>query len=123
MCLSIVTGVLIARSALTQEGGNRDGEVRQSSEALQAWDSESGHWVSLESFWESFAGRGPGKRWPDGAVYPPYQQVSEHDTFLVRSEKGVCLMYFFHTRWRRANDVWRWSDEFNNYGGCPYVFD
>ena len=33
------------------------------------------------------------------------------------------LMYFFHRRWRRANDVWRWDPSFNRYSGCATVFD
>jgi hypothetical protein len=32
-------------------------------------------------------------------------------------------MQFHHEKWRRAQDVNRWDDKFNLYGGCPYVFD
>jgi len=32
-------------------------------------------------------------------------------------------MEFIHERWRRANDVRRWDDAFNDYAGCPHVFD
>jgi hypothetical protein len=32
-------------------------------------------------------------------------------------------MQFFHQRWRRANDVQRWNDRFNDYAGCAHVFD
>ncbi len=104
--------------------GERDGRVRaQPNGTFVAWDAERSEWLSPEAFWASFAARGRGRSWPSGADYPPYAEVDEHDTFLVQTDDGPCLMYFFHTRWRRANDVWRWGDEFNDYGGCPVVFD
>ena len=104
--------------------GSRDGEVRPLPDGgFLAWDEQANEWLEPEMFWSNFADRGRGKRWPDGGDYPPFSEVSEHDTFLVMTEKGPCLMYFFHTRWRRANDVWRWGDAFNRHGGCPYVFD
>ena len=62
------------------------------------------------------------RNWGSGTSFPPYADVNEHDTFLLEVETGTCLMYFFHTRWRRANDVWRWGPEFNEYSGCPDVF-
>ena len=68
------------------------------------------------------AGRRGGLTWGSGTEYPPYAEVSELDTFLVQVDEGTCLMEFFHERWRRANDVRRWDDAFNNYGGCPHVF-
>ena len=104
--------------------GERDGQVRHLDDGgFLAWDAGRSEWVSPEAFWTSFAERGRGREWPSGAEYPPYASVNEHDTFLVTTASGPCLMYFFHTRWRRANDVWRWGDEFNRYGGCPTVFD
>ena len=104
--------------------GSRDGEVRALADGgFLAWDAGTDAWLEPEAFWSNFADRGRGKRWPDGDSYPPYSEVSEHDAFLVMTEQGPCLMYFFHTRWRRANDVWRWGPEFNRYGGCPHVFN
>jgi hypothetical protein len=32
-------------------------------------------------------------------------------------------MALFHSRWRRANDVRRWDPKFNDYAGCPEVFE
>ena len=103
--------------------GSRDGEIRATADGFVAWDAERRQWLDPETFWESFAARGRGRSWPASPDYPPYVQVKEHDTFLVQLESGPCLMYFFHTRWRRANDVWRWGDRFNQYGGCPHVFE
>ncbi len=88
-----------------------------------AWDASQAEWLSPEDFWRSFAARERGRNWGEGVAYPAYHDVNEHDTFLVKTANGPCLMYFFHTRWRRANDVWRWGAEFNRYGGCPTVFD
>lgn len=104
--------------------GQRDGEVHQLTDnTFMAWDAEAGMWLEPEAFWDSFVRRNAGRVWPSGREYPPYEEVSEHDTFLAQTDSGPCLMYFFHTRWRRANDVRRWGDVFNKYGGCPNVFD
>jgi hypothetical protein len=111
---------------VAQDGppGSRDGEVRTVSDSqFVAWDAVAEAWVDPEAFWVSYASRGEGRHWPGGGDYPPYAEVGEHDTFLVQTQIGPCLMYFFHGRWRRANDVRRWGDQFNDYGGCPQVFD
>jgi hypothetical protein len=104
--------------------GQRDGEVYSlPDESFIAWDAEEKMWLESEAFWDSFARRNAGRVWPSSSEFPPYDEVSEHDTFLAQTDSGPCLMYFFHTRWRRANDVRRWGDVFNEYGGCPNVFD
>ena len=106
------------------EPGEQDGQIHDIEDgSFVAWDSVNEQWLSPEDFWQSFAARERGRIWPSGTEFPPYQQVKEHDTFLYQVESGPCLMYFFHRRWRRANDVWRWGPEFNDYGGCPRVFD
>lgn len=104
--------------------GNRDGQVHIRHDAsFLAWDSVSQGWYSLEEFWIRFSERRRGNMWPSSTEFPPYTEVNEHDTILLRTKNGPCLMYFFHTRWRRANDVWRWAPEFSSYGGCPNVFE
>lgn len=104
--------------------GEKDGQVHKLSDSeFLAWDAGSDRWLQPEAFWSSYQQRARGKLWPSASKYPPYAAVSEHDTFLVQTDEGPCLMYFFHRRWRRANDVWRWDAAFNEYAGCPYVFD
>ena len=104
--------------------GDRDGQVHNlNGGKFVAWDAVNEQWLGPEDFWRSFAERKRGRVWPSSKEFPPYADVSEHDTFLYLVESGPCLMYFFHRRWRRANDVWRWGEEFNQYGGCPRVFD
>ena len=124
--LSVVL-FLIAGSAYADTGlspGDRDGQVHAlDGNSFVAWDAIKEHWLAPEDFWRSFAERRRGRIWPGGTEFPSYTKVNEHDTFLYQLESGPCLMYFFHTRWRRANDVWRWGDEFNEYGGCPDVLD
>ena len=111
-------------TATAQEPASRDGQVRPLADGgFVAWDAVEGEWLAPLEFWRNFAARARGRAWPSGTDYPPYDLVSEHDTFLVQTADGPCLMYFFHTRWRRANDVWRWGDAFNRYGGCGTVFD
>lgn len=78
---------------------------------------------NVEKFWERYIASRGGLSWERSATYPEYDKVKEGDTFMVVLEQGPCLMEFFHNRWRRANDVWRWGEDMNNYGGCPYVFD
>ncbi len=77
----------------------------------------------VEKFWERYIRQKGGLTWSQSFEYPDYETVAEGDTFMVQLEQGVCLMEFFHGRWRRANDVWRWGDAMNEYGACPYVFD
>lgn len=103
--------------------GQRDGQLAQHHNALQAWDAEKQAWVMPVAFWYNYADRNGGLTWGRGADYPPYDEVNEHDTFMVETKAGPCLMEFFHSRWRRANDVRRWDLKFTDYAGCPHVFD
>ena len=114
--------LLVAASAVGQPG-LKNGEMRRAPQgALEAWHEPSQSWVTPQDFWRRYAeGRG-GLTWGRGAEYPPYEEVKETDTFLVELESGTCLMLFWHTRWRRANDVRRWDERFNEVGGCPDVF-
>lgn len=77
----------------------------------------------IEQFWMSYAESKGGLTWGKSSTYPEYEKVNEGDTLLIQLDQGNCLMEFFHSRWRRANDVRRWDDSINSYGGCPYVFD
>ena len=93
------------------------------SDELMAWSTVSGRWMTPVEFWREWASNRGGLRWGQGRDYPPYNNVEERDLFLVELDSGLCLMEFWHSRWRRAQDVRRWSPEFNKYGGCPNVFD
>ena len=79
--------------------------------------------MNVEKFWMSYAESKGGLTWSESTTYPDYEKLKEGDTFLVRLNQGPCLMEFFHRRWRRANDVKRWDDSMNKYGGCPFVFN
>ena len=79
--------------------------------------------ADIQAFWAKYAASKGGLTWGKTDTYPPYEQVKEGDTLLIQLEQGDCLMEFYHSRWRRANDVWRWSETMNSFGGCPYVFD
>lgn len=107
-----------------QSWAENNGEVRQSVEfGMQAWHSKSNQWLSLEGFWDAYAESRPQKHWPTSSNYPKYEELKEGDTFLVQLKDSSCLMEFYHSRWRRANDVRRWDDAFNAYGACPFVFE
>ncbi len=105
-------------SAETAQHGsfNTDGSV-------QVWNSEKSVWITPEQFWQNFTANRGGLTWQKSRDYPVYSKVNEHDTFLVELDSGVCLMEFFHGRWRRANDVQRWDDKFNSHSGCEKVFE
>ncbi|MBY5991006.1 hypothetical protein [Ferrimonas balearica] len=119
----LLVGLLVA-PVWADVAGSADGHVRLGADgALEAWDAERGQWGGLEAFWLAYAERRGGLTWGRGSDYPPYDQVKEGDTFMVELSQGPCLMEFFHQRWRRANDVRRWDDAFNDYAGCPRVFD
>ncbi|MCG8669017.1 MAG: hypothetical protein MI867_06355 [Pseudomonadales bacterium] len=79
--------------------------------------------VDVEAFWQDYAKTKGGLTWGKSSSYPEYEKVKEGDTLLIQLEQGPCLMEFFHSRWRRANDVRRWDPSINEYGGCPYVFE
>ena len=100
----------------------RHGEIR-TAEKVEAWDQGLNAWVAPEEFWGNYTLPRGGVTWGTGTDYPPYREVQEHDTFLIKTDSGLCLMEFFHSRWRRANDVRRWDPAFNEYGSCPHVFD
>lgn len=77
----------------------------------------------IEAFWMDYADSRGGLTWGSSSEYPEYAKVKEGDTLLIQLDQGPCLMEFFHSRWRRANDVRRWNESVNDYGGCPFVFD
>ena len=80
-------------------------------------------WQSVDAFWRSYAAENGGLTWGVRTDYPDYEKVNEYDTMIIRLKQGECLMEFYHSRWRRANDVRRWNEDLNEYGGCPHVFD
>lgn len=79
--------------------------------------------MDIEAFWLDYANSKGGLTYGVTSEYPEYDKVNEGDTMIVELAQGPCLMEFFHSRWRRANDVRRWGEVHNEYGGCPYVFD
>ena len=110
--------------AHAQEEKLEDGQVRESGKQLvEAWDAVNAEWVSVELFWVRYADRRGGLTWGSRTEYPPYAKVREFDTMIINVPSGACMMEFFHSRWRRANNVRRWHAKFDEYGGCPYVFD
>jgi len=101
-----------------------NGQVKKNdSQKLVSWDENSKRWISLDQFWKNYVKENQSHHWGTSRDYPQYSLVSEFDTFLVQVKSGTCLMEFYHSRWRRANDVRRWDDEFNNYSGCAKVFE
>lgn len=123
-CAMVFLLSLVFSNVSGQSDSLTDGEVRSvASVGLEAWDLQHKEWVSIEAFWIRYTDRRGGITWGRRTDYPPYAEVKELDTMIIELESGSCLMEFFHTRWRRANDVRRWDAAFNNYAGCRYVFD
>jgi hypothetical protein len=117
LCLCLLTKTIQAQAP-------KHGFIDKSVEGkLQVWNMEQGAWSNIESFWINFAKSNKAKFWGQTDAYPNYDDVNEFDTVLIQVKEGTCLMQFFHSRWRRANDVQRWHDAFNEYGGCSSVFD
>ena len=116
--------LLFASTAYSQSETPADGQVRTTADGQrEAWDARDKAWLTLDQFWESYADRRGGLTWGRRNDYPPYAEVRELDTMIIELDSGSCMMMFFHTRWRRANDVRRWDDAFNRFSACPYVFD
>lgn len=121
MRILIVIWGLWAGTISAQEHGSIHGEGGPDS--LWVWQAESQQWLTITEYWQWFAGQTGAKHWGSATGYPQYDQVNESDTLLLQLEQRPCLMQFFHAWWRHANDVQRWDDKYNHYGGCPYVFD
>ncbi len=113
----IICGNSLAIADTPQHGAFKNNST------TQVWHSTKNTWITPEQFWLDFANSRGGLTWPQSREYPPFSVVNEHDTFMVELDSGICLMEFFHSRWRRANDVRRWDDKFNSYSGCEKVFD
>lgn len=122
----VILGILlltITATVAARQATPRHGKVQVFDETSFAWHQGSEQWLPIEEFWMLYADENGGLKWGQRADYPPYEQVQELDKMVIQTEKGNCLMEFFHERWRRANDVRRWDPKFNEYSGCPYVFD
>lgn len=105
------------------QGTPRNGKVMTLGGSQKAWHMRSQRWLGLEDFWRAYAEDNGGLTWGRRDSYPPYEQVKEFDTMIIQTPDGICLMEFFHERWRRANDVRRWDRAFNSHSGCGTVFD
>lgn len=114
--LGLIFGVVFSLSALAAPDNS---DTQETSPQSVTWTQGS----DVESFWLSYAESKGGLTWGRTSEYPDYDKVKEGDTLMVELKQGPCLMEFFHSRWRRANDVRRWDDSINSFGGCPYVFD
>ncbi|MBE8167201.1 MAG: hypothetical protein HAW66_02375 [Shewanella sp.] len=120
--LAIVLLLGLSACAATAEPTN--GEVKQvDNGSLTMWNTNSQSWLSVEDFWVEYAKNNGGLTWGKTDVYPDYDKVNEGDKILIQLDQGTCLMQFFHSRWRIANDVRRWNDQINDFGGCPHVFE
>ncbi len=120
--LSATLSCMLSLNLSAQQAEN--GEVRQTNtKSFQVWSDNKSDWTDLDSFWRDYVKHNQGKYWGAMDTYPNYEQVNEFDTLLIEVKQGACLMQFFHSRWRRANDVQRWHEHFNQHAGCPYVFD
>jgi len=99
------------------------GEVIVKDGKQQAWDDEDKKFITLEEFFRTYAKRSGGLTWGQSENYPPYKDVNEFDLFMVEIGDEICLMEFYHDRWRRANDVRRWDIAFNEFSACSKVFN
>ena len=120
---AVATSAALADGHAKRPADPHNGQVHDAIEGVEVWDATVAGWVDAETFWYNYAQSSDGKFWGRAAEYPNYNDVSEHDTFLVVLPEGTCLMYFFHSRWRRAQDVRRWDPKLNEIAGCPHVFD
>ncbi len=116
--------LLVASTAAAAQSTDSptDGQLQESNGVYQAWSAGSEQWLPVQAFWLEYAHNNQGRFWGESSEYPPYEEVNEHDTLLIQLQQGPCLMYFFHSRWRRAQDVRRWDPQYNQLFGCPHVF-
>lgn len=118
---TLFTAALVSTAPLAQADNH---SLRDNGDGTSSiFSKQQNRWMLVEDFWRQHAEQGKGKFWGQSRSYPNYDDVNEHDTLLIESEHGLCLMEFFHNRWRRANDVWRWNQQLTDYSSCPRVFD
>jgi len=111
--------ILFANNSYAVENG----EVSFQNGKEVAWNEDRKSWLSIEEFWRDYASNNGGLTWKDSRTFPPYNDVKEFDLFMAENDEGICLMEFFHSRWRRANDVRRWDDKFNEYQACATILN
>lgn len=125
----VIAGLIMLLSALVfiddadaQRGGFRHGQTHADQRhGFVVWDNRVRRWVSPRRFWRNYAKRKGDRYWGQRKFYPNIKFVKEHDVVTIITPGGSCLMEYYHGRWRRANDVWRWNRRFNSYGGCTNV--
>ena len=100
-----------------------NGEVKLQNGKEVVWNEDTKSWLSIEDFWRAHAEENGGLTWKDSTTFPPYNDVNEFDLFMAKNDQGICLMEFFHSRWRRANDVRRWDDKFNEFEACTTILN
>ena len=126
LLLLLVSIAFVSTEVASQEATKTGGTIAGETIAGETVSGETISWQNnenVEKFWQRYLQQRGGPTWQQSAQYPDYDKVKEGDTFIVLLEQGPCLMEFFHGRWRRANDVWRWGEAMNEFAGCPYVFD
>ncbi len=119
MKTSVILGLLV----LTVSFNTLASEQGLAKSSLKATEVVWENGMNIDTLWLSYAQSKGGLTWGKSTSYPEYSKVKEGDTILIQVNQGPCLMEFFHSRWRRANDVKRWDDSINEYGGCAYVFN
>lgn len=72
---------------------------KSASGKLQVWNPDNTECNDIE-----FKKNGA-KSWGSKDSYPNYDEVNEFDTLVIQLKQGSYLMQFYHSRWRRANDV------------------
>ncbi len=122
---TLALGLIALSASVTAapKQGDYHGQVISEGKQTLAWHQAKANWLSIDAFWQDWVQNRASKNWPSSREYPIYDQVNETDTFLIQLDSGTCMMEFWHGRWRRANDVRRWDEKFNDYSACPYVFD
>lgn len=113
----------VSGTSYAQSSALNNGQLKKQGDGYVAWLESTQSWVKPKAFWLAYAKENGGLTWGQRQDYPPYEQVKELDKMIIQVKSGDCLMEFFHERWRRANDVRRWDQKFNEVGGCPNVFD
>jgi len=126
LSLTILFFTACSSSAVSKETGSsgyRNGEIVSQNEKKVVWHENTKTFLTPIEFWHAYAKENGGLTWGQSRNYPNYDDVKEFDLFMVELDSGVCLMEFYHSRWRRANDVRRWDIGFSDISACSDVFN
>ncbi len=75
-------------------------------------------WIDPDVFWYRWADEQKAFLWNGARELPAGPKVEDGNMFIVESDDGPCLLVRRDGVWRKAGDVYGWSERLRRHGGC-----